>query len=143
MRRLSLIALPLFALAAPLPAAAGEGSLGDAAATLSDPVAQDRMADTVAALVGALMQMPVGPLAEAVARIDPESDAAYIPPDATLGEVTGSDPGYGERLGDEVRAGTRIAGSMAAALAAYAPVLKDMARDMAAQWERERASARR
>ncbi|SNT26561.1 hypothetical protein [Sphingopyxis indica] len=143
MCRLPLIALPLLALAAPLPASAGEGSLGDAAATLSDPAAQDRMADTVAALVGALMQMPVGPLAEAVARIDPESDAAYIPPDATLGEIAGSDPDYGERLGDDVRAGTRMAGSMAAALAAYAPVLKDMARDMAAQWERERASARR
>ena len=142
MRHLPLIALPLLALAAPLPASAGEGSLGDAAATLSDPAAQDEMADTLAALVGALMQVPVGPLAEAVARIDPESDAAYIPPDATLGEIAGSDPDYGERLGDDVRAGTRMAGSMAAALAAYAPVLKDMARDMAAQWERERAAAR-
>src|SRR3546814_14338709 len=106
MCRLPLIALPRLALAAPLPASAGEGSLGDAAATLSDPAAQDRMADTVAALVGALMQMPVGPLAEAVARIDPESDAAYIPPDATLGVIAGSDPDHGARLGDAVRAGT-------------------------------------
>src|SRR3546814_5726169 len=65
------------------------------------------MADTVAALVDALMQLRVGPLAEAVARADPDSDAAYIPPDATLGEVAGRDPGYGARMGDEVRAGTR------------------------------------
>ena len=48
-----------------------------------------------------------------------------------------------ERLGSDVRAGTRMAGQAASALAAYAPVLKDMARDLAAQWERERDAARR
>jgi len=143
MRRLLLIALPAAALAAPLPAAAAETSLDDTAAALNDPAMQDRMADSVAALVGALMQMRVGPLAEAVARVDPDSDAAYIPPDATLGEIAGRDPYYGERLGDDVRAGAHMAGDMAAALSAYAPVLKDMARDMAAQWDRERAAARR
>ena len=139
--KLAFAALPLIALAAPLPAAANE--MQGAVATLNDPVAQDRMADTITAIVGALMQMQVGPLANAVADIDPESDAAYIPPDATLGEVTGSDPYYAERMGDDVRATTRVAGHAASALAAYAPVLKDMARDLAAQWERERADARR
>jgi len=139
-RRLSLAALPLIVLAAPLPAAAADG---DALAVLNDPAAQDQMADTVAALVDALMRLNVGPLAEAVARVDPDSDAAYIPPDATLGELAGRDPDYGERLGRDLRAGTRMAGHMAAAVAAYAPLLKDMARDMAAQWERERDAARR
>ena len=141
MTRIALIALPLFACAAPLPAAASE--MNDTVATLNDPVAQDRMAETITAIVGALMQMQVGPLAEAVAEIDPESDAAYIPPDATLGEVTGRDPEYAERMGADVRASTRMAGHAASALAAYAPVLKDMARDLAAQWEREREASRR
>ena len=141
MTRFALIALPLVALAAPLSATANE--MRGTVATLNDPAAQDRMADTVTALVAALMQMQVGPLAKAVAQVDPESDAAYIPPDATLGEVTGRDPPYAERMGDDVRAGTRMAGHAASALAAYAPVLKDMARDLAAQWERERADARR
>ena len=141
MTRIALIALPLFACAAPLPAAASE--MNDTVATLNDPVAQDRMAETITAIVGALMQMQVGPLAQAVGQIDPESDAAYIPPDATLGEVTGRDPYYVERMGDDVRATTRMAGHAASAIAAYAPVLKDMARDLAAQWEREREAARR
>ena len=141
MTRIALIVLPLFACAAPLPAAASE--MNDTVATLNDPVAQDRMAETITAMVGALMQMQVGPLAKAVAQIDPESDAAYIPPDATLGEVTGRDPYYAERMGDDVRATTRMAGHAASAIAAYAPVLKDMARDLAAQWEREREAARR
>lgn len=141
MTRIALIVLPLFACAAPLPAAASE--MNDTVATLNDPVAQDRMAETITAMVGALMQMQVGPLAKAVAQIDPESDAAYIPPDATLGEATERDPYYAERMGDDVRATTRMAGHAASAIAAYAPVLKDMARDLAAQWEREREAARR
>ena len=139
--RLTIAFLPLLAFAAPLPAAAADTR--GAVATLNDPAMQDRMADTVTALVGALMQMKVGPLADAVARIDPESRAADIPPDATIGDVAGRDPAYAERMGADVRAGTRMAGQAASALAAYAPVLKDMARDLAAQWERERAAARR
>jgi len=141
MTRLALTALPLLALAAPLPAAASE--MRDTVATLNDPVMQDRMADTISAIVGALMQMPVGPLAEAVARVDPDSDAAYIPADATLGDLAGRDPDYADRMGDDVRASARMAGHAASAMAAYAPVLKDMARDLAAQWEREREAARR
>ncbi|MFZ5726930.1 MAG: hypothetical protein ACOY4C_10980 [Pseudomonadota bacterium] len=141
MTRLALLALPLIALAAPLPAAASDTR--DPAATLNDPVMQERMADTVAAIVGALMQMPVGPLAEAVARVDPDSDAAYIPADATLGELAGRDPDFADRMGDDVRVGARMAGHAASAMAAYAPVLRDMARDLAAQWEREREASRR
>ncbi len=141
--RFALISLPLLALAAPLPVAAADSKMRGAVATLNDPVTQDRMADTITAIVGALMQMPVGPLAEAIGRVDPDSDAAYIPRDATLGEVTGRDRDYADRMGADVRATTRMAGQAASALAVYAPVLKDMARDMAAQWEREREAARR
>ena len=141
MTRLALLALPLAALAAPLPVAASETN--ETVAVLNDPAMQDRMADTISAIVGALMQMPVGPLAEAVARVDPESDAVYLPPDATLGELAGRDPDYADRMGDDVRASARMAGHAASAMATYAPLLKDMARDLAAQWERERESSRR
>ena len=141
MTRLALLALPLAALAAPLPVAASETN--ETVAVLNDPAMQDRMADTISAIVGALMQMPVGPLAEAVARVDPESDAVYLPPDATLGELAGRDPDYADRMGDDVRAGARMAGHAASAMATYAPLLKDMARDLAAQWEREREASRR
>jgi hypothetical protein len=89
------------------------------------------------------MRLNVGPLAEAVASIDPDSPAAAIPPDATLGDVTGQDPDYAERMAGDVRASARMAGRAASALSAYTPVLKDMARDLAAQWERERDAARR
>lgn len=141
--RWTIAALPLFALAAPLPAAAADHEMRGVAAALDDPAMQDRMADTVALIVGALMRMNVGPLADVIAQVDPDSNAAMIPPDATLGEVTGRDPDYAERMGDDVRASARMAGRAASALSAYAPVLKDMARDLAAQWERERDATRR
>lgn len=141
MPRWTFAALPLIALTTPLSAQAAD--VRGAAATLNDPVYQDRMADTVTALVDALMRLNIGPLAEAVARADPDSDAAYIPADATLGEVAGRDPDYGRRLGADVRAGSRMAGQVAGSIAEYAPVLKDMVRDLAAQWERERDAARR
>jgi hypothetical protein len=141
--RWTLAALPLLALAAPLPATAADHEMRGAVAALNDPAMQDRMADTVAALVGAMMRLNVGPLAEAVAQIDPDSPAAAIPPDATLGDVAGRDPDYAERMAGDVRASARMAGRAASALSVYAPVLKDMARDLAAQWERERDAARR
>lgn len=143
MPRWTLAALPLLAMAAPSPVMAADRELANAAAALEDPVMQDRMGDTVATLVGALLQMPVGPLAEAVANVDPDSDAAYIPADATVGDIAGRDPGYADRMGDDVRASARMAGRAASTLATYAPLLKDMARDLAAQWEREREAARR
>ena len=142
--RWTLAALPLLALAAPMPAAAADRDMRGAVTVLNDPAMQDRMTDTVAMLVGAMMRLNVGPLAEAVARVDPESDAAYIPPDATLGEIAGKDdPHYADRVGDDVRAGSRMAGQAASTLASYAPVLKDMARDLAAQWEKQLDAERR
>src|SRR3546814_4120217 len=45
MTRLALAALPLIALATPLPAAASE--MNDTVATLNDPIAQERMAETI------------------------------------------------------------------------------------------------
>ena len=138
MPRWTLAAIPLLILAAPIPAQAAD--VRDAAESLTDPVEQDRMAHRVTAMVDALMRLNVGPLADVIAQVDPESDAAYIPRDATLGEISGQDADYGARIGGDVRATTRMAGQLATAAAAYAPVLQDMARDLAAQWERERAA---
>ncbi len=144
MTRWTLATLPFAALLAPLPAHAADGDAATMVAALNDPVMQDRLADQVAAMVDALMQINVGSVAAVVGQVDPESRAATIPADATLGEVTGrDDPDYAERLGDDVHATTRMAGRMAASLAAFAPVLKDMAHDMKAQWDLERRDPRR
>ncbi|WP_033075643.1 hypothetical protein [Sphingopyxis sp. MWB1] len=142
MPRWTLAALPLVALAAPLPAVAAEPGLERAAETLNDPATQDRIADAMGTLVGALMQVNIGPLAEAVAKIDPDSDAAYLPADATLGEMAGRDAHDAERTADQVRQGARVAGQAAATLVTYAPILKEMASDMIAQMARQTAAPR-
>ena len=141
MTRWTLFAVPLLVLAAPIPAQAAD--VRDAAEALTDPIETDRMAETVTVLVDALMRTNIGPLAEAIARVDPDSSATSIPSDATLGEVTGTDADYGRRLGADVRATSRMAGHLVAAAATYAPVLKEMARDMATQWQQERDAPRR
>jgi hypothetical protein len=141
MTRWTIAALPLLALAAPIPAQAAD--VRDAAEAITDPVETDRMAENITTMVDALMRTNIGPLAEAIARIDPDSGAATIPRDATLGDVTSSDPDAGRRIGAEVRATSRMVGQLAATAAVYAPVVKDMARDLMAQWQRERDAARR
>lgn len=143
MFRWTFAAVPLALLAAPAPVVAADRELADAAARLSDPATQDRMADAVSAMVSALMQINIGPIAQAVGQIDPESPAAYIPPDATLGEIAGEDdPEFAERMGDDIRASTRMMGAMAGSVAVMAPVFKDMARDLEAQWQQARRDAR-
>ena len=74
MRRWTLAMLPLLAIAAPIPAQAAD--VRDAAEALTDPVESDRMASTVTALVDALMRTNIGPLAEAIARVDERGDGA-------------------------------------------------------------------
>jgi hypothetical protein len=136
MRRLTLIALPLLCAAAPMAAHAQTDVDDRAAAILNDPVQQDRLADTVAELMDAVLQVNVGPLAKVIAKADPASDAYQIPSNATLGGIVSTDRLDGRAVGDQVRSGARMAGAAASVLGAYMPVLKEMARDVAAQVER-------
>lgn len=134
---------PLIALMIPLGALSAHAAEPDpadqatarAAAILNDTDQQDRIADAISAMVGALMNVNIGPLADVIAKADPGSDAAYLPADATLGEVVGRDAGDAEQMGDQVRSSARMAGAAASALGAYLPVLRDVARDMSAQVE--------
>src|SRR3546814_15738076 len=76
--RLTIAALPLFALLAPLPAAAADHGNGRAVAALNDPAMQARMADPGAAPSGALMTMTAGPADEAVVRLHPRQEEAQV-----------------------------------------------------------------
>jgi hypothetical protein len=139
MRRLALAALPLFIAAAPALAqdATPERPLSKDAAWLSDPAQQEKLAQGMAAIIDAMMQVKVGPLADVIAKVDPQSDAATLPRDATLAQAIGSDGRDGERMGDQVRSTARMTSTAAQVMGAYLPVLRDMARDVAAQVERQ------
>lgn len=136
MRRLAIFALPILWAGVPIPVYAQEPHGTDQPASiLHDPDQQDRIANAISAMMGALMNVNIGPLAGVIAEADPYSDARDIPADATLGELVGRDAGDAQRMGDQVRNSTRMAGAAASALGAYLPVLRDVARDMTAQVE--------
>ncbi len=138
-KSLAIAAFALIALTAP---ASAQSDAAESLEAIDDPEAIESMADQLEAVAGVLLQMPVGPLVEAVRQIDPDA-APGIAPNATLAELTGSDPEMAERLGDEARVGGLVAGQAARDLAVALPVLRAMAHDLAAQWRQRIADARR
>lgn len=67
--------------------------MSELADKLSDPFEQQKMAAMVGAVGEVLMQVPVGPLVEAVSRAVPEDTGADMPevaPDATLRDLAGA-----------------------------------------------------
>lgn len=106
-----------------------------AADILNDPAQQERLASTISAMMAALMKVNVGPLADVIGKADPNSRARDLPRDATLGDVMGRDEYDADRLGHQVQNSAAMVGAAASTIEAYLPVLKNIARDMAAQVE--------
>ncbi len=115
----------------------------DMAERLDDPRTQQRASRAIAAITRALLSMPLAPIAEAAREIDPSSDLADMPDDANLGDLAGPNA---EQLPQELAARTggmmRATSVMATRLAVLTPVLRDMAREMRVQMERELRNAR-
>ncbi|MEQ1509737.1 MAG: hypothetical protein ABL909_04955 [Sphingopyxis sp.] len=110
---------------------------------LQDPRNAEALGTIAEALARTLMSVEVGPLVDAVRKIDPNSDLANVDRDATLGEVAHVDARDAARLGDNAQAaGTMLAG-MSRQLEVMLPMFEAMARDMGAQWERDWDQARR
>ncbi len=117
------VTLPGYALAQD----AGEGELSTAIETMSDPAMQEQVGLMAAMLVGALMEMPVGPLAQAASDMAGE-DAPAIDPDARVRDLVGPEAGrapevIAERLPEMMEA---MAG-MAGALEQMLPQLRELA----------------
>lgn len=128
----ALFALPLIALAVPLPALAQDTDDAVAAARmLEDPRAQDALADTLGALVGAMLDMRIGGVANAVAKADPSGKTRAVDPNMTVADMAARDnPDFAENLDDDIRGGTRMLGAMAGAMADMLPQLADLARNV-------------
>lgn len=130
----------LFGLALATPAAAQDhqddvyAQAGTMADQIDDPERIDAIGDAMVQMTEAMLAMPIGRLAHAAARIDPDSDLADLPPDATLSDLAGKDEEMAERMGDEARHTSRVMAGMARDMARMMPVFEAMARDMAAQW---------
>lgn len=136
------LAIAAFALAAIAAPASAQSDATNALEALDDPEMVETMAEGLEATTAALLAMPIGPLVDAIRRIDPDA-APDVPPDATLAELARADPGFAGRIGDEARITGRVAGQTARDLTVALPVLQAMARDLAAQWQQRIDDARR
>ena len=127
----ALLALPLAAAMLPAPAFAADRDLERTAQQLADPRTQDALAETLSALVSAMLDINVGGIANAVAKADPKGRVRDVDPDMTLRDMAARDnPDFADTLDADVRSGTRMAGAMAGALAAMLPQLERLARDV-------------
>ena len=132
--RLPIIAAAAFAATAPLPALAQEvdtSRLADAVEAMDDPAMQEQVSLMAAALVGVLLEMPVGPLMEAASEAAGE-DAPAVDPNATVRDLMGPQAAeapeiVAERLPEMMGAAASMAGAMGGALEAMLPHLRDMA----------------
>lgn len=121
--------------AAPLPADADDGSrdrfeetgegMTAVADQLSDPATQNRLSDVVEGVTGALMQMRIGPFAEAIEHVAPGTVDRRIRRDTTLGDLAGgSERALPERFGQHSREALAAMGGTMHALAAMMPELQ-------------------
>lgn len=109
----------------------------DVIEALEDPVRQDAIADAMTGMMRAMMNVRVGPIVEAVERIDPSRERRRrVDPDATLGELAGTDdPEYMDGVEDGIRRTTRMSGTVMREMARTMPVFVGMAKDLGAQLE--------
>lgn len=132
---LSLIAIPVAAqeTSAPAPEA---GALADMAQQMQDPERQRELAMVAQTMAEVLLDLPIAPLAKAAAEMAGE-EARQIDPDLTLRKLA---PEAGELSGEIGRNAPRAmqaAGTLAGALAAMAPTLREMAEQMARAFPRK------
>lgn len=142
----ALIALPLIALALPAPALAqdSDDDLIRTAEQLQDPRTQETLAAALSAMVGAMLDLRVGGIANAVAKADPSGRAREVDPDMTVADMAAKDnPDFADDLDADIRGGTRMVGAMAGALAELLPQLTVLARDVDERVEAARDAARR
>lgn len=127
------ITLPLLAVALSLsvPAMAQDrNDDSEIVEKLNDPVFQDNMVTMMSGLMGAMMELPVGPFVTAIEQAVPadmQGDAALsgIAPDATLGDLArGDDPDFDRNIEDKMRKGTAMMGLLASEFGALLPQLK-------------------
>ena len=95
--------------------------------SIPHPAEIEAMGETMDRVVGAVLDVPIGPLVDAIDAADPEG-RKYRPRhrrDETIGDVAGrDDPYFEERLRDQIHGVTVGMGVMAEQLAVMAPEMR-------------------
>jgi hypothetical protein len=125
MRRI-LIGTAAIALAAPAAAQDVSPADKDLVRAVPPPERIEEVADAVHGVVGAVMDMPIGPLVDAIDRADPRGRAYRRGPrERTVGEMASrNDPYFEDRLHDSIEGATASAGVIAEEVAIAAPEMR-------------------
>ncbi|WP_162935678.1 hypothetical protein [Tsuneonella amylolytica] len=125
-----------FALAAPLPALAQAGPVDETEATtaeieatLGDPATQAAMAEGMAAASEAILDVPLAPLAKAVARAAGE-DPEAVDPNMTLRSTNPGAEDVPNRVRERLPEVMGQMAGMAGGMGAMIPAMKEMAARM-------------
>jgi len=122
----------------------GDEDISDVADRMDDPLVQDGISNTVERMAGAMMNMRVGPLAEAIERARPGTVNRRIRRDSTVGDLAGRDADYlPERLGDGSREVMGMMGGFARAMASMMPEFERLGREMEDSVRSAKREARR
>ena len=135
--RLIIVSAVLVALAAPVPAFAQDHTEEEAARvaeTLRDPAVQQTVAAGMAAASQALLDVPLAPLARAVAEAAGE-DPRDIDPDMTLRQVSPEAADVPAEIHDKLPRVMGAMAGMAGGFSAMIPALREMAERMKAAVE--------
>lgn len=95
--------------------------------SIPHPAEIEAMGETMDRVVSAVLDVPVGPLVDAIEAADPRAprDRRRYRRDETLGDLAaGGDPYFEERLSDQIRGATAGIGVMAEQLAVVAPEMR-------------------
>lgn len=134
MRALLLTAAATAALAAPQMASAQESGVEATTAEierkLGDPAVQEAMADGMAAASEALLDVPLAPLAKAIARAAGENPEA-VDPGMTLRSVSPEADDVPAKVRERLPAMMGAMAGMAGGMGAMVPAMKEMAARMA------------
>jgi hypothetical protein len=126
-------AAAVLALAAPMPALAQvsdtEIATAEIESTLKDPVMQTAVAEGMAAASEALLDMPLAPLARAIAEVAGE-DPDAVDPAMTLRSVSPDAQDAPERVRETLPRMMGAMGSVAGGMGAMVPALREMAERM-------------
>lgn len=121
-----------------------QAGMGQIAGRLSDPGVQDGIAIMVERVSGAILNMPIGGITDAIETARPGTVERRLRRDATVGDLAGRDADYlPEDLGGQTREVVGMMGGVARAMANMMPALENLSRDMEDQIRVAKEEARR
>ncbi|MEM7666041.1 MAG: hypothetical protein AAF250_09320 [Pseudomonadota bacterium] len=130
-------ATPSLAIAQDASAEAPEEALSELSDTLADPQFQDQASAIAQVFVGAMLDLPVGPLAEAMGKAT-GGEGPKIDPDARVRDLAPEAEELPDQISDKLPMAMSALSAMAEGMQDMLPALRDMADRMTRAMDEQR-----